>query len=75
MTVRGVLAGEVVVTAVKEGTGFVRRPAPGDGLLIETADAVHFVPFDVASAAVERIHGLRLDTAVRTSGNRARSRK
>lgn len=55
MTVRAVLAGQLCTFASADRTGWVRRPAPHDGLLIETDADTLLVPVDQARAALDEI--------------------
>jgi hypothetical protein len=56
--IRPVLAGEAIRVAC-EG-GFVRRPAPADGVEIDVADTVLFLTVEELSEAIDGVHGRRV---------------
>jgi hypothetical protein len=55
-----VLAGEAIRVAC-EG-GFVRRPAPADGVEIDVAETVFFLTVEELREAINGVHGRRTFT-------------
>lgn len=66
MKLRAVLKGETIVVPMQGG--FVRRPAPSDGIEVDVGDTCAFLP------AVEAAHALT-DLADRMEGARKRRRR
>jgi len=67
--VRGILAGQVATFRSDDGTGWIRRPAPCNGLLVEDDETTLLVPLEEAEREIAAMRAV-VDRQQKRKGKR-----